>query len=284
MFLLFSFLFLQLSEAWTAFFSEFPGLWDVFVHPVSLIVIGMYVVLMVWETLFPAKKLPFQPLWILRGVFMLALFFVLATYLPLFWDRYLLPYQLVDLTALPVWLATFTGILAYELLLYGWHKAMHSSNTLWRVFHQMHHSSERLDVPSAFYFSPMDMIGFTMLGSLCFSLGLGLPAEAVTNILIITNFFSIFQHANIRTPQWLGYVVQRPESHSMHHAKGVHAYNYSDLPLFDILFGTFRNPKEFVEEVGFYPGASNRVLAMMQFKDINKELSNIQTPQETVIK
>ena len=38
--------------------------------------------------------------------------------------------------------------------------------------------------------------------------------------------------ANVRTPQWLGYLVQRPESHSVHHQRGVHAYNYSDLPLF----------------------------------------------------
>lgn len=273
-----------IKELIPSIFQGFPALSDVFLNPVSLIVLGMYATLLLWETVFPAKRLAFRPLWLVRGIFMLALFFVLATYLPLFWDRYLLPFQWVDLTALPVWVATLIGVLVYELLLYGWHKAMHTSDTLWRIFHQMHHSSERLDVPSAFYFSPMDMIGFTMLGSLCFSLGLGLPAEAITYILIITNFFSIFQHANIRTPQWLGYIVQRPESHSVHHGKGIHAYNYSDLPLFDLLFGTFRNPKEFVEEVGFYPGASDRVLAMLQCKDINKEVTDAQIPRKPVVK
>jgi sterol desaturase/sphingolipid hydroxylase (fatty acid hydroxylase superfamily) len=34
------------------------------------------------------------------------------------------------------------------------------SNILWRIFHQMHHSAERLDTYGAFYFSPYDMIGF----------------------------------------------------------------------------------------------------------------------------
>ena len=54
---------------------------------------------------------------------------------------------------------------------------------------------------------------------------------------------AIFQHANVRTPRWLGYFVQRPESHSLHHERGVHRDNYSDLPVFDMLFGTFRNPR-----------------------------------------
>ena len=93
------------------------------------------------------------------------------------------------------------------------------------------------------------------LGSLCFTLVVGLSPEAVTITLLATTFFSIFQHENIKTPQWLGYIIQRPESHTVHHAKGIHAYNYSDLPLFDILFGTFRNPKGFEHETGFYQGA-----------------------------
>jgi len=32
---------------------------------------------------------------------------------------------------------------------------------------------------------------------------------------------------------------------------GIHHYNFSDLPLFDLIFGTFRNPKDFVAESGF---------------------------------
>jgi sterol desaturase/sphingolipid hydroxylase (fatty acid hydroxylase superfamily) len=82
---------------------------------------------------------------------------------------------------------------------------------------------------------------------------------------------SIFQHANIRTPRWLGYFVQRPESHTIHHGRGVHAYNYSDLPLFDILFGTFRNPKGFETETGFYHGASRRVGEMLVWRDVTRK-------------
>jgi sterol desaturase/sphingolipid hydroxylase (fatty acid hydroxylase superfamily) len=98
----------------------------------------------------------------------------------------------------------------------------------------------------------------------------GLSAQAITVMLLVTNFFSIFQHANIRTPQWLGYFVQRPESHTLHHGKGLHKYNYSDLPLFDIIFGTFRNPKDFECETGFYNGASARVVDMLLWQDVTQ--------------
>jgi sterol desaturase/sphingolipid hydroxylase (fatty acid hydroxylase superfamily) len=53
----------------------------------------------------------------------------------------------------------------------------------------------------------------------------------------------MFQHANLRTPRWLGYIIQRPESHGIHHERGLHAFNYADLPLWDMVFGTFRNPR-----------------------------------------
>jgi sterol desaturase/sphingolipid hydroxylase (fatty acid hydroxylase superfamily) len=110
-------------------------------------------------------------------------------------------------------------------------------------------------------------VGFTLLTSLSLTVA-GLSAQAVTYFLYATTFLGVFQHTNIRTPQWLGYIVQRPESHSVHHGRGVHQYNYSDLPLFDILFGTFRNSKEFVSEAGFYDGASAKVPQILLFKDI----------------
>jgi len=98
--------------------------------------------------------------------------------------------------------------------------------------------------------------------------GVGVTAEAAVIALYVTTFFNVFQHSNIRTPQWLGYIVQRPESHSVHHQRGVHAWNYSDLPLFDLLFGTLRNPKEYAPQQGFYDGASSRVGDLILWRDV----------------
>ena len=62
--------------------------------------------------------------------------------------------------------------------------------------------------------------------------------------------------------------MTRPESHSVHHQRGVHAFNYGDVPLFDILFGTFRNPKEFDAQVGFFDGSSRQVGKMLIGREI----------------
>jgi sterol desaturase/sphingolipid hydroxylase (fatty acid hydroxylase superfamily) len=159
----------------------------------------------------------------------------------------------------------------------------------------MHHSAERVDTFGAFWFSPMDMIGWTAVGSLLLVLVVGVTPQAATILLLSILFLAVFQHANIRTPRWLGYLIQRPESHTIHHGKGIHHYNYADLPVFDMLFGTFRNPQGFeVEtgfypfdmlfgtfrnpqgfevETGFYPGASSRIVDMLLFRELNRTTS-----------
>lgn len=248
-----------------------PSPIDLLLDPVSLAVIGMYLTLYGWEAFFPRKKnLPDIKGATPRGIAFFAIFFYLSSYLPILTDGYLAKYQLLDLSALNTGVQVMIGLLAYQLVLYCWHRAMHRSNILWRVFHQMHHSSEKLDIPSTFYFSPMDMIGFTLLGSLCFALLMGLSPSAITVVILSLNFLSIFQHANIKTPIWLGYFIQRPEQHAIHHQRGVHQYNYADFPVYDLLFGTFRNPQDFQGEHGFYDGASAQVLDMIAFKDLDK--------------
>jgi len=244
---------------------------EILLDPISLAVIAIYLGLMVWEALFPARPLPKARYWKLKGLASFAVFFYLSSYLPLFTDPYLEAFRLFDLTGLGTWGGAAVGILLYELLVYVWHFAMHSSPVLWRTFHQMHHSAERMDTYGAFFFSPMDMIGFTLLGSVCFALLIGLSPQAITVSLLLTNFFAIFQHANINTPRWIGYLIQRPESHTVHHAKGIHRFNYSDLPIWDILFGTFHNPKGYEHETGFYEGATDRIGDMLRFKDISRE-------------
>ena len=249
-----------------------PSPIDLLLDPVSLAVIGMYLALYGWETFFPRKKnLPKIKGATFRGLVFFALFFYLSSYLPIFTDEYLARYQLIDLSGLNTGVQVLIGLLAYQLMLYLWHRSMHKSDILWRVFHQMHHSSEKLDIPSTFYFSPMDMIGFTLLGSLCFALGIGLSPQVITVVILTLNFLSIFQHANIKTPKWMGYIIQRPEQHAVHHERGVHQYNYSDFPIYDLIFGTFRNPEDFQGENGFYDGASTQILDMITFKEVNEQ-------------
>ncbi|WP_353517838.1 sterol desaturase family protein [Thalassotalea sp. SU-HH00458] len=252
---------------------DMPTPLEILLDPISLILLAIYATFIVIEFIQPSTPLKKIEGWFIKCTFFFIVYFYLSSYLPLMWDKYLLPYQLVDLTTVNSIVSTFVALIVFELLIYCWHRTMHRNNFLWRTFHQMHHSAERLDTFGTFYFSPLDMIGFTFIGSLTLSVFVGLSPEAVTWFLYINMFLVIFQHSNIKTPQWLGYIIQRPESHSIHHKKGVHAFNYSDLPIFDIIFGTFKNPKDFEYELGFYEGSSYKTIDILLGKDMSKQQS-----------
>ncbi len=121
----------------------------------------------------------------------------------------------------------------------------------------MHHSAERVDVLGAFYFHPLDNLVYAVMSSaLGAMLGVSAEAAALTGIVIFA--MACFQHANLRTPRWIGWVVQRPEAHAIHHERGVHAFNYGNLALFDQLFGTYRNAATYGDQrAGFWDGTSS---------------------------
>jgi sterol desaturase/sphingolipid hydroxylase (fatty acid hydroxylase superfamily) len=185
------------------------------------------------------------------------------------WAALLPQWSLVDGAALGIWGGAAIGILVYELVHYWYHRAAHRWNWLWRLGHQVHHSAESVDAFGAYYLHPLDAVLFTTWAVLVFFPLLGLSPEAGAIASAFLAFNAAFQHANIRTPRWLGYLVQRPESHGVHHGRGIHRYNYSDLPLWDMVFGTFRNPgaRETPASAGFYRGGSARLAAMLAFRE-----------------
>jgi len=185
------------------------------------------------------------------------------------WGALLPQWSLVDGAALGTWGGAAVGILVYELVHYGYHRAAHRWDWLWRLGHQVHHSAESVDAFGAYYLHPLDAVLFATWAVLVFFPLLGLSPEAGAIASAFLAFNAAFQHANIRTPRWLGYLIQRPESHGVHHGRGIHRYNYSDLPLWDLVFGTFRNPgaRETPVSAGFYRGGSARLAAMLAFRE-----------------
>lgn len=258
-----------------------PSPLQILMDPASIIVISIFLILLIAEELFPGRPLPKIKHWKIKGILAFVIYFYLSTYLPMIWNDTLSQYQLFNMSFLGDLGGAIVALWIYELGVYIWHISMHKSDILWRIFHQMHHSAERVDTYGAFFFSPMDMIGFTFLTSLALVVVGGFTVQATIYAIYGATFLSVIQHANIKTPQWMGYIFQRPESHSIHHAKGVHAFNYSDLPLFDIILGTFNNPKDFANETGFYKGASSRICDMLLFKDINKDDVNQEKNNKT---
>ena len=209
--------------------------------------------------------------WRVRGILVTAGAIWLSMAVATGWATLIGDFTLIDLSGLGIWLGALVGIVIYEFVHYWYHRAIHRFDVLWRFAHQMHHSAERIDAFGAYYLHPVDVFFFTTWGSLVFVPLLGLGAEAAAIGAAFLTFNAMFQHANIKTPYWLGFIIQRPESHCIHHARGVHHYNYSDLPLWDMLFGTFRNPRNVEElEAGFYDGASTRLLDQLFFLDVSQ--------------
>jgi sterol desaturase/sphingolipid hydroxylase (fatty acid hydroxylase superfamily) len=191
------------------------------------------------------------------------------------WGSALDGYSLLDGSGLGTLPGAGMGILTYEFLHYWYHRCAHRFDALWRLAHQMHHSAEAMDAFSAYYLHPMDVVFFTSLSSLVFFPLLGLTVEAGAVAAAWLGFNAMFQHANVRTPRWLGYFIQRPESHVVHHQRGRHQFNYANLPLWDIAFGTFVNPKRVDGmQAGFYNGASTRILDMLLLRDVSRPVAS----------
>jgi sterol desaturase/sphingolipid hydroxylase (fatty acid hydroxylase superfamily) len=231
------------------------------------------------DFVYRARRFDTPRFWRLRALAVTVLAVALSFAVPMAWASVLGQWSLFRLSPLGTWGGAVVGILAYELCHYWYHRMVHRSDTLWRWFHQMHHSAESLDAWGAYYLSPTDAAMFITLGTLVFGPVLGITPEAAALANLFVTFNALFQHANIRTPRWVGYLIQRPESHGVHHQRGVHAFNYADLPLWDIVFGTFRNPATFDAKLGFYDGASARIGEMLLARDVSTPPVEVAAPE-----
>lgn len=227
--------------------------------------------LLVVEALFPARSLPRAPGFRWLGALCLLVMLAIGTFLPLAApEEWLQKYQLSDGARWGTFGGFALGWLVYSFLGFVWHRAAHSTNFLWRGFHQLHHAPTRLDTASSTIFHPTEVVAYTAIAWATTVLLLGLTPEAAALLGFFAAFVSFFQHANIRTPRWLGYLIQRPEAHSLHHHRNGPVGNFSDFPLWDILFGTFKNPESFAEEVGFEPKRAQKWRAMLAFIDVHR--------------
>jgi sterol desaturase/sphingolipid hydroxylase (fatty acid hydroxylase superfamily) len=235
----------------------------------TYIILGCFIAFVIADHLGKRTAFPNIRYWRTMGAISFVLYFAIAIYAPYMWNDFLGAHQLIDGSVLPLWAQVVIGFLIIEFGIYFWHRTMHNVDLIWRFTHQMHHAAERPDIWGAYYFHPVDMLGWALLGSLCLVWVFGLGPEASMIVGIISTIPGMFQHMNVRTPYWIGYILQRPESHLIHHERGVHAYNYGDIPLPDIIFGTFRNPRSWDAQNGFHEGSTWQLRDLLLFRKIS---------------
>lgn len=207
--------------------------------------------------------------WRLKGLGFFALLMAINIVLPGLLADNLGAHSLLPGQRLGVAGGILVGFLALTLATALLHRAYHRFDVLWRWVHQLHHSPLRLDVAGSVLFTPQEIVLNVLVFQLVEVVVLGLNPVAAAAVGTIAAFYGMFQHFNIHTPPWLGYLIQRPESHGVHHRRGHHQWNYADFPVWDMLMGTFRNPRDYLGEVGFEGDASARIAPMLLGRDAN---------------
>lgn len=240
---------------------------------IGLLVPLTFFVMLAIERWMPARMFPPRRGWTWLGIGFLLLLGAVSTTVPLLFDpAWLAAHRWLDGSKLGVAGGTLAGWLLLSALSYAWHRTVHNIPLLWRLTHQVHHSPQRVDIAGAALFHPLEMVVQVLLQLFATLIVLGLDPLAAALTGYVAAFYGLFQHWNIRTPRWLGYLVQRPEAHCEHHRLGVHAGNYGDLPLWDLLLGTFRNPESFDGRCGFEAPQDRQLLRMLGFADVNRPL------------
>ena len=67
-------------------------------------------------------------------------------------------------------------------------------------------------------------------------------------------------------------MFQRPEMHRIHHQYGYHQNNYGDIVWWDMLFGTYENPKKWDETCGFDDWQEQQLVPMLAYRDVHETL------------
>lgn len=217
---------------------------------VALGVVATYVLMWSAETLRPAVRRPADWRWQMGGWLYFAMLGTINNMAAIACAALLPKGAWFNGQSLGVFGAVFLGYMLVSLGNALLHRCYHRFDFLWRHVHRFHHIPERLDVAGVMYQSPFEMLANALLFSAIVGPLLGLAPLSTMLCAYLAAFYGMFQHLNVATPRWLGWFIQRPEAHSLHHQRAVHAGNYSDLPLWDMLMGSFANPRHFTVDLG----------------------------------
>jgi sterol desaturase/sphingolipid hydroxylase (fatty acid hydroxylase superfamily) len=234
--------------------------------PITLI-IAATLIFFILERRLPGRELPEAPGWYVRAAFLNGCQLAIVVLAGVAWNRWFQGHSLFHVSGLTPVAQGFISWFIGTFVFYWWHRARHEANFLWRIFHQVHHSPSRIEMLTAFYKHPVEIVADSAISSAMLFLLLGASPAGAAWFNVFAVFGEYFYHSNLRTPHWVGYFLQRPEHHSVHHQLDLHQFNYGDITWWDRLFGTFREADEFADQCGFPENHEQRLGEMLIFRD-----------------
>jgi sterol desaturase/sphingolipid hydroxylase (fatty acid hydroxylase superfamily) len=215
------------------------------------------------ERVFPGRTLPRVPGWYARVVLLNVCqlgIVILAGYT---WNQWLVGWSLLAIAGnMDPLVEGLLGWFVGTFVFYWWHRLRHANRACWNVFHQIHHSPARIETLTSFYKHPVEIWANSVLTATILYVLLGASLEAAAWYNLFAAAGEMFYHSNLRTPHWVGYFMQRPEHHSIHHQLDVHDFNFGDITWWDRMFGTFKDTDAFTAHCGF-PRNNERLLGSM---------------------
>ena len=156
---------------------------------------------------------------------------------------------LLNMGALPPWLAVVIAIVVLDCAIYLQHVMVHAVPVLWRL-HRMHHADQDFDVTTGARFHPLEIL-LSMVIKLAVVAALGPPALGVLLFEVLLNATAMFNHGNLKIPPAVDRVVRlvmvTPDMHRVHHSDIPAETNSNfgfNTPWWDRLFGTYRAQPE----------------------------------------
>lgn len=236
----------------------------------TIITILATIFFLIIERLKPGRKLPKIKNWYYQAILinLVQLLITLATarlWIEIFGEISLFKISNWQSQILQGLFAWFIGTFFF----YWWHRVRHLKG-FWLIFHQIHHSPSRIEAMTSFYKHPIEILSDAILSALILYPLLGCSMMGAFWYNCFAGIGEYLYHSNIKTPKWFRYFIQTPELHSIHHQFGVHKYNFGDIPIWDRIFGTYKDTTEFAERCGFPKNAENKLKEMLLFKDVYK--------------
>jgi len=236
----------------------------------TIITILATIFFLIIERLKPGRKLPKIKNWYYQAILinLVQLLITLATarlWIEIFGEISLFKISNWQSQILQGLFAWFIGTFFF----YWWHRVRHLKG-FWLIFHQIHHSPSRIEAITSFYKHPIEILSDAILSALILYPLLGCSMMGAFWYNCFAGIGEYLYHSNIKTPKWFRYFIQTPELHSIHHQFGVHKYNFGDIPIWDRIFGTYKDNTEFAERCGFPKNAENKLKEMLLFKDVYK--------------
>ncbi|NOY73622.1 MAG: sterol desaturase family protein [Gammaproteobacteria bacterium] len=234
-------------------------------YKLSILEIILFLSLFLLEHAKPARQFPIPKMWFKHWCELMSFAIIWLSGLLAVWPYVSPIWQPLD--DWPFWGQVITTYLTYSFVAYWYHRIRHNNRFLWRFVHYMHHAPAHMDTRVTFWRHPIEMI-IDSLVILSIGKFLGVNAEIIFCVLIIESMLEIFHHSNIHTPKclrWVGYFIQIPEQHLIHHQQGLHRWNYATVTLWDTLFGTVQVPDDWKGAVGLPEWNSTRKLLLFKY-------------------